>query len=194
MPGGDESDVVDRLGHGTAVAAAIREKSPGAGLFAVKVFDRQLATNATVLAGAIEWSADRSARLINLSLGTSNAAHAERLREAVDYASHAGAIVVSARGAEDVRWLPGSLRGAAAVDVDWSLERDELALDVDEEDSVFRASGYPRPIPGVPRERNLSGISFAVANVSGFLARLLEASDARSVSDVVALLTARLSK
>ena len=30
-------------------------------------------------------------------------------------------------------------------------------------------------IPGVPLERNLSGISFAVANVTGFLARLLEA-------------------
>jgi hypothetical protein len=39
----------------------------------------------------------------------------------------------------------------------------------------FAAAGFPRPIPGVPVERNLSGISFAVANVTGFLARLLEA-------------------
>jgi hypothetical protein len=36
---------------------------------------------------------------------------------------------------------------------------------------VFRASGYPRPIPGVPADRNLHGISFAVANVTGFVAR-----------------------
>jgi hypothetical protein len=35
----------------------------------------------------------------------------------------------------------------------------------------------------VPVERNLSGISFAVANVSGFLARLLEADD--SLREVV---------
>jgi len=41
---------------------------------------------------------------------------------------------------------------------------------------VFRASGYPREIPGVPRERNLSGISFAVANVTGLLARLEHAA------------------
>ena len=35
---------------------------------------------------------------------------------------------------------------------------------------VFYASPYPRPIPGVPVERNLSGVSFAVANVSGLAA------------------------
>lgn len=38
---------------------------------------------------------------------------------------------------------------------------------------VARASGYPRPIPGVPPERNLKGISFAVANVTGVLARAM---------------------
>ena len=38
----------------------------------------------------------------------------------------------------------------------------------------FRASGYPRPIPGVSPELNLHGVSFAAANVSGFLARGLE--------------------
>jgi hypothetical protein len=37
----------------------------------------------------------------------------------------------------------------------------------------------------VPVERNLSGISFAVANVTGFLARLLEANGA--VRDVTRL-------
>jgi hypothetical protein len=36
------------------------------------------------------------------------------------------------------------------------------------------ASPFPRPIPGVPPERNLAGVSFAVANVTGFLARVLE--------------------
>ena len=36
------------------------------------------------------------------------------------------------------------------------------------------ASPYPRPIPGVPLARNLNGISFAVANVTGVLALLLE--------------------
>jgi len=39
---------------------------------------------------------------------------------------------------------------------------------------MFRASGYPRPVPGVPPARNLHGISFAVANMTGFVARACE--------------------
>ena len=41
-------------------------------------------------------------------------------------------------------------------------------------DVVVAAAPYPRPIPGVPVERNLSGISFAVANVTGVLGRVVE--------------------
>ena len=40
-------------------------------------------------------------------------------------------------------------------------------------DGIFYASAYPRSIPGVPVERNLHGASFAVANMTGFVARAL---------------------
>jgi hypothetical protein len=45
----------------------------------------------------------------------------------------------------------------------------------------MRASGYPRPIPGVPPERNLRGQSFAVANATGILALLIESGPAISL-------------
>ena len=49
-------DYLDRLGHGTAVIAAIREKAPDAEIFAVKVFDRSLSTSIAALVAAIDWS------------------------------------------------------------------------------------------------------------------------------------------
>jgi len=107
---GEPANWIDRIGHGTAVAAAIREKSPSIEILAVRVFDRQLATNVAVLADAIVWSADAGAQLINLSLGTSNFAHAERLTDAVAHAAARGALVVSARRSDDVEWLPGHHR------------------------------------------------------------------------------------
>ena len=165
-----DGDTVDRLGHGTAVAAAIRDIAPGTTLVVGKIFDRSLSTNAAVLARAIDWAVDRHARIINLSLGTPNVAHVGTLGASVARAITAGAIVVSARESVGVVWLPGSIEGVASVVADSSLERDELEID----ERGFVAAPYPRPIPGVPRERNLSGVSFAVANVSGFLARLLE--------------------
>jgi hypothetical protein len=57
------------------------------------------------------------------------------------------------------------------------VARDALVVTrLDDGTAVFAASPYPRPIPGVPRERNLSGVSFAVANVTGFIARAVEAA------------------
>jgi subtilisin family serine protease len=183
-------DVLDRLGHGTAVAAVIREKAPASELVSVKVFDRALSTSAEALAQGITWAADQNVRLINLSLGTPIQEREELLRIAIAHAASRGAIVVSAGESDGVRWLPGSLAGVAGVLLDWKLERYEIAVQLDDAaHPSFRASGYPRPIPGVPRERNLSGASFSVANVTGFLARLAEAdSEARTIADIGRLL------
>jgi len=188
-----DDDVVDRIGHGTAVAAAILEKAPGIELVAVRVFDRTLTTTGEVLARAITWAAEHGARVINLSLGTSNPTRAARLGVAVGDAVAAGAIVVSARELDGVPWLPGSLPNVAGVTLDASCDRNDIVVTVDPVTSTvgLAASGYPRPIPGVPVERNLSGISFAVANVTGFLARLLERDQAlRAVSDLARTLRA----
>ena len=176
LPDGDvDADFVDRIGHGTAVAAAILDKAPGIELVAVRVFDRTLATSAEVLARGISWAAGHGARLINLSLGTSNPARAAVLGAAVEAAVVAGAIVVSAFESDGVAWLPGSMPNAVGVTLDATCDRHALVMTADgTRGSVrFGASAYPRPIEGVPVERNLSGISFAVANVTGFLARLL---------------------
>lgn len=170
------SDTLDRIGHGTAVAAAIREKAPDAVLVPVKVFDRKLATDAQTLADAIRWAADHACPIVNLSLGTTNADHAPLLADALAYATQRGTMVVSAYEAQDARWIPGSLNGAIGVRGSADIARDtfEGAEGTPFASPPVVASIYPRPIPGVPRERNLSGISFAVANVSGFVARLLE--------------------
>lgn len=166
-------DAVDRLGHGTAVAAAIREKAPDATIIPVKVFDRELRATADALVAAIDWAVDARAHVINLSLGTANGAHEARLATAVGRAAAAGICLVAAAEQDGTRWLPGSLAQAAGVILDWTSPRDQADVRVIDDGGVrrviFRASGYPRPIPGVPPEKNLKGVSFAVANVSGLL-------------------------
>jgi subtilisin family serine protease len=191
VPEGGEGDHIDRLGHGTAVAAVIHERAPDAELYAVKIFDRALATNATTLARAIDWATDHDMRLVNLSLGTSNMAREPVIAEAVDRAIQAGMVIVSVSDYDGKRWLPGSLPGVVGVLLDNGCERTEMRA---AEDSVggraFRASGYPRPLPAVPIERNLAGISFAVANVSATVALALEGRpEIRSSDEVFSLLS-----
>ncbi len=183
-PAGELSDdFVDRLGHGTAVAAAIREKAPDCDLLAVRVFDRTLMTTGQALVAAIEWSALQDVQLINLSLGTANQEHAPALASAVARAAERGAIVVSAAPQEGAAWLPGGLSGVVSIDVDWDCPRDECrVLSADAGGISLSASGYPRPIPGIPPERNFSGLSFAVANATGLLAAVLQDEPVRTIA------------
>lgn len=175
-------DTVDRLGHGTAVTAAIREKAPRSEIIPVKVFDRELRATSEALVAAIDWAIDAGVHLINLSLGTANPAHQVRLGEALVRAARSGIGLVAAAEQDATRWLPGSLPLAIGVTLDWTCPREEALVDISQEGPVrrlrMRASGYPRPIPGVPPERNLKGLSFAVANGTGLLC--LHLSKARS--------------
>jgi hypothetical protein len=58
------------------------------------------------------------------------------------------------------------------VVLDWECARDEYRTSpLPDGRTLYHASGFPRPIPGVAPERNLKGISFAVANVTGLIAR-----------------------
>jgi subtilisin family serine protease len=159
------------------VTAAIREKAPEVAIVPVKVFDRELRATAEALVAAIDWSVAQGVTLINLSLGTANPGHRLRLGEALVRAARAGVPVVSAAEHDGTVWLPGSLPLAVGVLLDWACPRDEARVAVEMEGAVRRvrvhASGYPRPIPGVPAEQNLKGISFAVANATGLLSLLL---------------------
>jgi subtilisin family serine protease len=168
-------DFADRLGHGTAVTAAIREKAPGAEVWVARVFDRRLDTTVDALVAAIRWAVAGGAHLVNLSLGTSNQQHVDRLQAAVAAAAEAGVRVVAAGEQDGVRWLPGSLDDAVSVALDWTLPRETCVVaHGPHAEPRVRASGYPRPIPGVDPERNLKGLSFAVANATGLLALVLE--------------------
>ena len=167
----EHDDYVDRLGHGTAVTAAIREKAPGADVYAVKVFDRELSATAAALAGAIRWARRRHVHLINLSLGTLNADHEAAIEWEVNAALAEGLVIVAAGPQPGRRWLPGALPGVVRVELDMTRPRDTCAIEERDGQVTVRACGYPRPIPGVPPERNLRGLSFAVANATGLLAR-----------------------
>ena len=164
--GGD--DPVDRMGHGTAVAGAIRQWAPEAEIYAVKIFDTRLTASIEPLLRALEWCGEHGMDIVNLSLGTANEEHRERLTHAVRRAR----LVVS-----PVAVLPGSLVEAVGVAVDAECPRERFRY----AGGVFYGSPYPRPIPGVPVERNLSGVSFAVANVTGLAA----AAGCRTREDLV---------
>lgn len=177
LPGGeiaeDAEAWIDRLGHGTAVTAAIQEKAPAAQVYAVKVFHTALKTSAATLVRAIDWCVAQGVNVVNLSLGSTNPAHEAAFAQAASRAAEAGVVLVAARQAGEDPCFPGCLPGVLGVGLDWDCPRDRYDLRTVDNATVCYASGYPRPVPGVSPSRNLSGISFAVANMTGVVATAL---------------------
>ena len=178
----------DVLGHGTAVTAAIQEKAPAADYYILKLFGNSLRTTGTRLLRAIDWAIEHRMDIVNLSLGSPNMDHRRALEPLIVRAVEAGVLLVAARYSERTPVVPGMLEGVISVDVDWSLSRDQFRVSTESGEPVFYASGYPRSLPGVSVSRNLSGISFAVANMTGFVARALEDIEERSLPAVLNVL------
>jgi subtilisin family serine protease len=177
----EQDSYADRLGHGTAVMAAIQEKAPLAEYFAVRVFHGSLRASADALLRAIEWSIEQRMDIVNLSLGTLNGEYVEQFRRVIERAVAADILLVSAREMNGQPCFPGCLAGVLGASLDESCDRDRYRVQDTADGIVFLASGYPRPAPGIPKERNLQGISFAVANMSGFAARALGQLEVRSL-------------
>jgi subtilisin family serine protease len=159
-----DDDWQDALGHGTAVAATIRELAPRASLYSIRVFHRALEAHVEALLYAIEWAARERLDLLNLSLGCDSFEREGEFREASARAREAGVVLVSAADA-----LPGALPGSFPVRSDPELEEDHLRF----EDGVYYAAPWARRRGELPREKNLHGTSFAVARVTGLTAASL---------------------
>ncbi|MGV3511282.1 MAG: S8 family serine peptidase [Novosphingobium sp.] len=164
----DAREALDKLGHGTAVTAAIQELAPEADILPIRVFRDGLRASARALATGIRQALEAGCDLINLSLGTANPAHAEVFALLAEEAADRGALIVAAYEAEGQSCWPGCLPQVLGVGLDWDLPRGMPALPADQR--MVMASGYPRPIPGVEPRRNLYGVSFAVAQVTGWIA------------------------
>ena len=164
----------DGLGHGTAVAATISEDLPEDGweLLAVRIFGRRLQAPAACLAAGIRWAAKHHAHLVNLSAGVPVGTDPDGeplLAAACAEAGRTSLTIVAPRRSGDTLLVPGALPDAAnivAVEADPAIPRRELVR----RGPAFVTSPWARPLPGLAKEKNLSGVSLAVATVTNIVA------------------------
>jgi minor extracellular protease Epr len=154
----------------------IRHVAPEVDLFALKIFNGALATTPDVLEGALSYALQAGARVVNLSLGMEAPPNAPFLRALCRDAARAGILLVaSARNGANGHSVPASYDEVIGVKGDGRMREDTLKYRPGGPCECL-ASPWPRSLPGLPRERNFRGNSFAAARVSGAIACLLEGS------------------
>lgn len=129
----NNADTMDKNGHGTHITGTIvaltnngiggGSASPKSKVLAVKVLnDKGLGSYSALIQGII-YAADNQARVISLSLGSSNKSFA--LQEAINYAKSKSVIVVAAAGNDNVSTLhyPGSYSDLCVGAIDQSTEK-----------------------------------------------------------------------
>lgn len=203
LPGYDfvnnDSDPSDDNGHGTAVAGVAAAKgNDGIGvagaawnvaILPVKVMAANGSGSHSAIANGINYSADRGARIINLSIGGTSSSRT--LQSSVNYANNKGCILVAAAGnnASSTTVYPAAYSGVTAVSA--LTQADTLAsfssfgsfVDVSAPGEGITTSwvngGYV----------TISGTSFSSPLVAGIAALALSVNPSLSNTAMASLLT-----
>lgn len=168
-----EDGAPDEIGHGTAIAGVVRLHAPAARLTALKIFKNDLTASMAALIAAMEWAVSARPQIIHLSLGTTLERYLEPLRSVCQEAAARNAIVVAAARSADDQIYPAVFETVIGVYQNPACPPESL-IHHQGAPVNFGAHGQPRPIPGLPQDRNFRGSSFAAAHVTGRVAGFLE--------------------
>ncbi len=169
----EDGDFRDPVGHGTAVAAVIREAFPDAEICAVRVFGGGDTTYPSLVARGILRAAAAECDFVNVSVSVPPGPGQAHVAAACAAAIEAGCVLVASARADRPGWLPASVAGVHAV-----VSDDALAVDEVQATGPNRlvASGRPRNLDMLPGRTNLRGPSFACARGLVYLARQARAA------------------
>lgn len=202
--------VEDGNGHGTHVAGILSADTnngngvagtcPGCQLIIGKILDDTGSGTTSNATAGITWAADNGAKVINMSLGTTDASTESLYLQAVNYAMSKGAIVVAASGNDGTNGLnypaavPGVVSVAATTNTDSKASYSNYGSTVDiaaPGDNIISTGpthsfelepfGYSTATPYY----YLSGTSMATPIVSGVAALIASTSYGTSPQTIV---------
>jgi subtilisin family serine protease len=177
--------------HGTSVASIIAGKegiAPNAELLVVRVLDDEGMGSSYHVAEGIVQAVDLGAKVINLSLGVYQ--DSLLLRQAVDYATDKGVILVAAAGNEGYDRMPFPAAYEKVLSVTALDAKGSQAVFPNQSDKIdFAAPGIGiRTAKEDEGTALFSGTSAAAPFVSGTLASFMSGEKALSPDDTVQLL------
>ena len=154
-------------------ASLVAQRAPGVGLRAVRVLDDGLSSRTGLLIPGIDWARDKGVDVISMSLGTYREGGWSELEQAVLRADEVGIVLVASSPDLFDQPAPARFSGVISAAPDFRLES-FCFTDGARESADFIAYPYPREAPGIERQRNFQGPSFASAHLAGIACLIRE--------------------
>jgi subtilisin len=165
----------DAYGHGTAIAAIIRELAPEAQIGSFRVLGQHLRSRTLLIREAVRQALDRGYHILNCSFGCSREDHVLVYKEWIDEAYVQGCHIVASCNNDNFmkREWPGHFPSVVTVNFADCREAEMFYCRLGHL-VEFAARGQDVEVPWVGGGRKkVTGSSFAAPHVAGLLARLL---------------------
>ena len=170
-----QPDHADCAGHGTACAGIIQKKAPDAELYSIRIFDETLSADGHALVAAIQWATEQRVDVINLSLGTTDAAYKDVISEACQRAVEAGVILIAAEHNDGVPSYPANLPDVIGVTGGKIYDRYGYYYRPGNTIECVARGDEQRVCWKDGREIMISGTSYAAPHITGIVALIREA-------------------
>ena len=185
-----QRDHTDCAGHGTACAGIIHKKAPDAELYGIRIFDETLSADDHALVAAIQWATEQRVDVINLSLGTTDAAYKDVISEACQCAVEAGIILIAAEHNDGVPSYPANLPEVIGVTGGKIYDRYGYYYRPDNTIECVARGDEQRVCWEDGREIMISGTSYAAPHITGIVALIREAYPNATLKEVREILKA----
>lgn len=170
-----QPDHADCAGHGTACAGIIHKKAPDAELYSICIFDETLSADGHALVAAIQWATEQGVDVVNLSLGTTDAAYKEVISEACQCAVEAGIVLIAAEHNDGVPSYPANLPDVIGVTGGKIYDRYGYYYRPGNTIECVARGDEQRVCWKDGREIMISGTSYAAPHITGIVALIREA-------------------
>ncbi len=161
----------DRNGHGTACAQLILHVAPGAEIYPVRVFGKDLETSIDTLLAGIQWGINEGLHVLNVSLGTLLPEALYPLYAVCERARREGTILVTAVKNFSEWSYPALFNNVISVGADRAIQNFEYTWRPDEAIECITSGWELGSTEAIPRRW---GTSFAAPKITGKVALLLQ--------------------
>ena len=186
VPGGS----TDAFGHGTAIAAILRELAPEASLGSFRVLGEGLRSRTAIIREGVRQAIDSGYHILNCSFGCGREDHVLQYKDWIDEAYLKGRHVVAACNNSDFtrREWPGHFPTVITVNFA-RTERPDALFYRPGQLVEFAARGQDIEVPWQDGgQKRVTGSSFATPHAAALLARLLSLCPALPPLEAKALL------